>query len=108
MSVDEMPPELLRSYLKLLPLTTWPDRPLTSRMSLEVTERVLFTSPTRNPSEADQFVPAPFTFVSETVTRLLSGIPVRTTVTSLPEKVAEALPMGAALESTTAAVPVAV
>ena len=65
-------------------------------MSLEFTERVLFTSPTRKPIDAE-CVPEQLTPLSVTVSRLLSGMLVSVTVASAPADVTVALPTAAAI-----------
>ena len=77
-------------------------------MSLALTERLPFTSPARKPSEAANGVTMPLTLASVTVTRLLSAMPVRVTITSLPELVDVAAPTVALAESITATPPAAV
>ena len=66
-------------------------------MSLEFTDRVLLTSPSRNPIETGGGFTEPFTLVRVTVTRWLSGKFVNVTSTSLSRKVAVALPTGETL-----------
>ena len=72
-------------------------------MSLALTDRVLFTSPTRNPIDAAALTPAPFTPASEIVARWLSAMLVSVTTTSKPDITADTTPTGV-----TATVPVAV
>src|SRR5258706_7762691 len=70
---------------------TDPAPPWTLRMSVDVTEPEPLTSPTRNPIDADT-ASVPFTPLSDTVTRLLSGTPVSVTSTVLPTARALAVP----------------
>ena len=98
-----MAPLAFTSKRKLEPVVVWPDRDLTPLMSLELTDWLLLTSPTRNPSVAATLTPAPLTLPREIVARWLSGILISVTTTSKPEIAAETVPTGV-----TAAVPVAV
>ena len=97
MSEELMPPDAFRSYLKLLASTACPERALRALMSLELTARELFTSPTSKPIDTGAGVNEPLTLTSETVTRWLSGTSVSATKISLRENVADAAPIGVTL-----------
>lgn len=91
--------------MKLVISVDCPDLPFTCKISNDVTDRLLLTSPIKNPSEADAPTPVPFIFASATVTRLLFGIPVMVTVISLPENAVAAAPTVADEASVTDTVP---
>lgn len=90
-SDELMLPDALISNLKLVPSVVWPERAFTPLMSLELTERELFTSPTRNPIDAI-VVLDPLSPVSVRVRRLLSATLVSVTTTSPLTTVALAVP----------------
>ena len=99
-------PDAFTSNLKLLALLVCPERALTPLMSLAVTDRVLFTSPTRKPIDTVG-LSVPLTPVSVRVARLLSASVWIVTVTSLGADAVDAL-TGALAPSTTATLPAAV
>ena len=83
MSEELIAPDAFTSNLKFNAVVVCPDRAFTPLMSLELTERVLFTSPTRKPIAADGLKAVPLTLVTAMVVRRLSGTPVSVTTTSL-------------------------
>ena len=97
MSDELIPPDAFTSNRKFSAVVDCPDRAFMPLMSLEFTDRLLFASPTRKPIEVGGGLIAPFTLLSVTVTRWLSGMPVSVTRTSLSRKVAVALPTGETL-----------
>ena len=97
MSDELIAPEIFTSNLKLAAVVVCPERAFTLLMSLELTDCVLFASPTEKPIAACTDVAPPLTPLSETVTRWFSGIEVSRTVTSLPDAETVALPIGATL-----------
>lgn len=76
-------PEAPTSNLTFVVLATNPDRTFTALTSFESTARLLFTSPRKKPSDAEAYTDAALSR-SDTVTRELSGIPVKSTDTSVP------------------------
>ena len=90
-------PDAFTSNLKLLELTVCPERAFTPLMSLELTDRVLFASPTRKPIDTGDGFTDPLTPTSVTVMRWLSGTLVNVTRTSLPTAAAVAVPNGVTL-----------
>ena len=106
MSDELIAPDAFTSNLKFAPVVVWPERAFTALISLELTERVLFTSPTRKPIDTGLGFTVPLTPVRVSVMRLLSasdGI-VTVTVASFPGANADA-PRLAPEPSTTAIVP---
>ncbi|MBL0122125.1 MAG: hypothetical protein IPP88_05140 [Betaproteobacteria bacterium] len=67
---------------------------------------MLYTSPARKPIVAVALTPAPLTFVSDTVTRRLSGTPGSVATISLPPGIASTLAMVPEAVSTALTVPV--
>ena len=94
MSEELMLPDAFRSYLKLLASTACPERALMALMSLELTARELFTSPTRKPIDSGAVLSMPFTLFSVSVTRVLLGMLASVTRTVLPTNVDVAVPVG--------------
>lgn len=56
MSEELTTPDGFTSNLKLLPVVVWPERAFTPLISLELTDLVLFVSPTRKPIAEVAFV----------------------------------------------------
>ena len=97
MSEELIAPDALRSNLKLAPVVACPDLAFSPLMSLEFTDRVLFTSPVRKLTDTGGGLDEPFTLSSETLTRWLSGMLFSATTTSFPKIIAVAVPIGATL-----------
>jgi hypothetical protein len=105
MSDAVIAPDAFTSNREFAAPAAWPDRAFTAETSPALIERESFTSPIRNPSEAEAFSPIPFTLVSVTVMRLLSVMTGSVTTISLPEGVAVAPANSVRPSSTTLSVP---
>ena len=90
MSDELIAPDAFTSNLKLAAVVGCPERAFTPLMSLELTDPVLFASPTRNPIDAAEALCTPLIALSETMMRWLSVTLVSVTTTVLPVATADA------------------